>query len=142
MKESDDLRRSDPPSSAAGARGRLGAGACLAVAFGWLLLAVPAGYGVWQARVWALRELQSPEAAAAWNDWREAASRPTPGVERRPPKGSEPPLLVLLRDHFVACLAGVLAPLTFLYGFIAYIAIRSRKRSPQSASVSRVTGSD
>jgi len=45
---------------------------------------------------------------AAWQEWRRAAASEGGPVARRAPKSLEPPILVLLRDHFAICLAGML----------------------------------
>ena len=57
-------------------------------------------------RTSAMAKYGSSEARADWQTWRTAAddiSRSGP-VQRRPPKSTEPPPLVLMRDHFAACL--------------------------------------
>jgi hypothetical protein len=57
-----------------------------------------------------------------WQDWRAEAQRQQEGngpVARRVPKSSEPPSLVLLRDHFATSLAIVLVLSSALYFTIA-----------------------
>ena len=46
------------------------------------------------------------EANAEWQEWRSAAEElgSDGPVSRRPPKATEPPALLLMRDHFPACL--------------------------------------
>jgi len=57
-----------------------------------------------------------------WQDWRAEAQRQQGGtgpVSRRVPKSSEPPSLVLLRDHFATSLAIVLTLSSALFFTIA-----------------------
>lgn len=45
-----------------------------------------------------------------WNEWREETIKQAENpkfVERRPAKSTEPPAVVLLRDHFFACWLGI-----------------------------------
>ena len=64
-------------------------------------------------RARAISNYNTPEARQNWQKWREAAqaSGRHGGVERSQPKSSEPPSLVLMRDHFAAC-AGISTLLT------------------------------
>jgi hypothetical protein len=73
--------------------------------------------GLVSARNSAIQSLGGVEARQAWEDWRTAAEsqnadRP---VSRSVPRSGEPPALLLLRDHFAACLVGMLAMATPLY---------------------------
>lgn len=46
-------------------------------------------------------------AQTEWDDWRTAAKEMSSSdgpVKRREPKSAQPPALVLMRDHFAACL--------------------------------------
>lgn len=90
---------------------------------GWLLAyltvmaAISAGlaYGRWQ----ALATYGTPEAKTQWEDWRKDAAKMAQGpgpVKRRAPKSPEPPALVLMRDHFAACLVLALLLSTVLFG--------------------------
>ena len=59
---------------------------------------------------------------ANWQDWRAEAQRQQDGngpVTRRVPRSSEPPSLVLLRDHFATSLAILLVLSSALYFTIA-----------------------
>lgn len=55
-----------------------------------------------------LRELDTPEARAQWDAWREAPpNQDTTGpVRRKPPSSTEPPALLLMRDHFAVVMSG------------------------------------
>src|SRR5262245_12836088 len=85
------------------------------------------GLVVWGMTAWrqaVVTNLSTPQAQAAWNEWRAEAAQEdgTRGpVQRVAPKSPEPPMLVLLRDYFAACVVGLLAPLSALYAFIAWI---------------------
>lgn len=59
------------------------------------------------------------EGQQEWDQWREAVKegQEAPGpVQRRVPKSSEPPALVLLRDHFATCLSVALVLSSVLFG--------------------------
>jgi hypothetical protein len=72
------------------------------------------------------RVLQSAAANGSvgnWQAWREDVARQqsSPGpVQRRIPESSEPPALVLMRDHFAVSLAGALIFSTALYWVLAW----------------------
>jgi hypothetical protein len=64
--------------------------------------------GLFYGRQQALAVYGSNQAQTNWDAWRgdatKMAQQPGP-VKRRAPKSAEPPALVLMRDHFVACAA-------------------------------------
>lgn len=60
------------------------------------------------ARAQALATYSQPREQQAWQAWRERVADGKGPVARRIPKSSEPPALVLLRDFYVVCLAGIL----------------------------------
>lgn len=81
-------------------------------------------YGMTEARAWALRVLDTPEARAEHEVWREAAKKQseTPGpVKRRPVKATEPPMLILLRDNFAAAAVTNLIAVTIFYWFFTFV---------------------
>jgi hypothetical protein len=72
------------------------------------------------------RQLSSPQAQADWQEWRERARKDSEGdgpVHRSVPSSHDPPLLVLMTDHFT-----VLLFFSLLFGsvlfFIAYFFVR------------------
>lgn len=73
-----------------------------------------------QMRSTALREMDTPEAHAQWQEWRESKpNQDTSGpVKRRPPKAGEPPALMLLRDHFAVVMTGAVLFGSLLFGAI------------------------
>jgi len=74
------------------------------------------------ARQRALTTDSSVTSQENWQDWRAEAQRQQDGngpVARRMPRSSEPPSLVLLRDHFATSLAIVLVLSSALYFTIA-----------------------
>jgi hypothetical protein len=104
----------------------------------YLLLAALLLGGLWQARDDTIRRLDSQAARAAWLDWQSDARRQNEQsgapVQRRIARTDEPPLLVLLRDHFPAVAAVSLIVFTALYAFAALIVRgmlqgRSRQRA-------------
>ena len=73
-------------------------------------------------RAGVLRELDTPEARAEWQAWREATpnqSKDGP-VQRRPPTTEEPPELLLMRDHFTVVMSGTVIFSSLLFGSIMY----------------------
>src|SRR5262249_44571386 len=87
-----------------------------------LVTAVIWGMNAWRQIV--VTNLSTPDAKVAWAQARTELSQEdgTRGpVQRVAPKSPEPPMLVLLRDYFSACVFGLLAPLSALYAFIAWI---------------------
>ena len=81
--------------------------------------------GTFAARRSALRELSTAQATAEWRQWREAARKETTSgpVRRRLPESTEPPGLVLLRDHFTVVLTAAIVFGSLLFA-MAMFAIR------------------
>lgn len=80
-------------------------------------------YGFHAARENATFPSADAESQNAWEDWRETVTRDQKGespVERSIPRSTEPPTLVLLRDHFWTSLAGALCMTSALYWTIAF----------------------
>lgn len=105
----------------------------------WLVVYVTAMAGIvaglFLARQRTIAALDSPDARAAWDEFRQSEEvRRNDGgpVERRPPTSEEPPALVLMRDSFPAIVATALATGTFLFGFLVFV-LRGlwRERSPR-----------
>jgi hypothetical protein len=67
-------------------------------------------WGVYLYRARAMESLKTPEARAAWEEWRQAAAEQTAGgpVQRKVPSSTEAPGLVLMRDHFGVMLAAAI----------------------------------
>ncbi|HEV3136261.1 MAG TPA: hypothetical protein VGZ26_00130 [Pirellulales bacterium] len=63
---------------------------------------------VLHARSTTLREMDTPEAHAQWQQWRDAEPNQSESgpVRRRPPSADEPPALLLMRDHFAVVMSG------------------------------------
>ena len=57
------------------------------------------GAGVVPLRSRVLQVMGTTVEAKHWQEWREKAQDAAGGVARRAPKSSEPPALVLMRDH-------------------------------------------
>jgi hypothetical protein len=69
-------------------------------------------------RDWAMTRLASPQSTANWQTWRDEVRKQqdAPGpVQRRIPKSSEPPALVMMRDHFSVSLVGAVLFSSLLY---------------------------
>ena len=76
------------------------------------------------ARDRAIQQLSTPQSLAQWQAWREDVRQQQTErgpVQRRVPKSSEPPALVLMRDYFAVSLVGALLFSTALYGVIAWL---------------------
>jgi hypothetical protein len=74
-----------------------------------IVLSVTVGW-MFEVRRRTMSALDSETAVQDWERWREEAARQASGegtVQRRIPKSSEPPGLVLMRDHFAVCLGGI-----------------------------------
>jgi len=107
---------------------------------GWLLAYVAAiGLvlgGLFYGRSQALATYSGAAAQTDWDQWRADATQMAQGagpVKRRAPQSAEPPALVLMRDHFAACLGLAVLLSSVLFGtFMFFIrgALASGKRSP------------
>jgi hypothetical protein len=78
--------------------------------------------GLLQLREMQLQKLDQPAARQQWQDWRDAAADQAGmegSVQRRPPKATEPPALILLRDYFPTVLAASIVISSALFGFVA-----------------------
>jgi len=106
-----------------------------------VLAAVVVGLG--QFRSMAVQKYSSPQHLAAWqkfrNDMAQIEQQVQSGdfhgpVARRMPKSPEPPVLVLMRDHYAVCLTGVVVLVTALFLALAML-LRGvlRKRCDESS---------
>lgn len=90
---------------------------------GYVALLAAVVVGTLQARHWAMAHLSTPESVGNWQAWREdirqQQNRPGP-VQRRVPKSSEPPALVLMRDHFGVSLTAAVLFSGLLYWVFAW----------------------
>jgi len=91
-------------------------------------------YAMTELRRWAMAELDTPEARARQREWQDAVAKqiedPKYPVKRRPVKSTEPPMLRLLRDHFVAVSVTNMLAVTIFYWFFTFI-IRGTLRAKQ-----------
>lgn len=75
--------------------------------------------GLWYGRQRALAIYGSASSQTEWEQWRHEAKKLAEDagpVKRRIPKSTEPPALVLMRDHFVTCLIGSVVLTSVLFG--------------------------
>jgi hypothetical protein len=83
-------------------------------------------WSLMSARSWALAEMDTPQSIEQWREWREDV-RDHPSelgpVQRRVPKSTEPPALVLMRDYFAVSLVGAVLFTTVLYCVIVWFVI-------------------
>ncbi len=108
-----------------------------------VLLALVVGT-MFVARERVLRTLDTPQARASWEAWREAVRQQQlegGPVQRRVPKSPEPNLLVLMRDHYYTLLAGAVLFSSLLF-FVAMVLLRGAlRRGPSFAERLRETDS-
>jgi hypothetical protein len=94
------------------------------------------------ARQWSLRELSDGKSQRDWQAWREETARQARGrgpVLRREATGTEPPMLVLMRDHFSLSLVGVVGLGSVLY-FALMVMLRGALRTPPPPAERHVEG--
>lgn len=75
--------------------------------------------GVYYGRQQAVAVYGSGQAQQDWDAWRSDAKKMSEQrnqVQRRAPKSTEPPALVLMRDHFAVCLTIAIVLSTVLFG--------------------------
>src|SRR5262245_66048286 len=75
--------------------------------------------GMLHLRTEAIALYGTAEAQAEWDAWREDATKMAEQpsvVKRRAPKSTQPPALVLMRDHFAVCLSLAIVLSTVLFG--------------------------
>ena len=90
----------------------------VASGIGYLLVVVAILVALKSAKDSVRTEFDSVESRAAWDTWRRTAEKQaeTPqSVRRSIPRSSEPPTLVLLRDHFGVCVAASVTISSALY---------------------------
>ena len=97
--------------------------------------------GLVYSRQQALATYGSEAAQTEWDTWRSDARDMALGagpVKRREPKSPEPPALVLMRDHFAACLGLALVLSTVLFGtfmfFVRGALATTSQRSARAAA--------
>ena len=87
------------------------------------------------ARRRALDEMNTPQARAEWETWRQSVrdeARAGAPVQRRVPKSGEPPMVVLMRDHFAVCLATAVVLSSALFTVMAFMlegVLRGRRQT-------------
>lgn len=95
---------------------------------GWIglfiLLVLGMGLGTWTVRQRLLKNYSTEQAAERWQEWKQATESMAvdPGPTVRSPVSTElPPSYILLRDHFAACLGGVLVTSGVFFGVILWM---------------------
>jgi hypothetical protein len=113
--------------------GRIRTGLLLFLA-GYAVLLVIVVAAMLQVRRTTLATMGTPEAQAEWQAWRESEpnQRDDLPVKRRPPKSTEPPALVLMRDYFP-----VLMSAAIVFSSLLYVALAIAARGVFSDSTNR-----
>ncbi len=81
------------------------------------LLMVAIVVGMYRMRDVTLATMGTSQAYEEWQEWRESEPNQSEDypVRRRPPRSSEPPSLVLMRDHFAVVLGAAILFPSLLY---------------------------
>lgn len=91
---------------------------------GWILMVCAISVTLLMARRASLASFDTAAARNDWDAWRAAAKEQSIGkgpVQRRIPKSTEPPALVLMRDYFGVSMTVTLVLSTCLYGTLAWM---------------------
>jgi hypothetical protein len=90
-------------------------------------------WGMLQLRRATLRTMDTPQARADWQAWRDAPpnQRDDLPVKRRPPSSNEPPSLILMRDHFPVMMSAAV-----VFGSLLFAAITILTRGALSHDAS------
>ncbi len=107
--------------------------------FGYVVALALTVWGMGEARSRTLASLDNAQSTAEWQSWREETIRQsqTPGpVKRRPAKALEPPMLILLRDHFVPVTVTTMLAVTIFYWFFGFAIRGSFQTKPHGEQAS------
>ncbi|MBA4018178.1 MAG: hypothetical protein C0483_13480 [Pirellula sp.] len=105
----------------------------LGLLFGYVAALALTVWGMSEARSRTLASLDNAQSNAEWQSWREETirqSKEVGPVKRRPAKAQEPPMLILLRDHFAAATVTTMLAVTIFYWFFGLV-IRGSAQSKQ-----------
>jgi hypothetical protein len=97
---------------------------------GYAIVLLAAVFAMLKSRDWALAQLSTPDSIANWQAWRNDVERQqtNPGpVQRRTPKSTEPPALVLMRDHFAVSMVGAVLFSSAFYWVFAWFMFGAMK---------------
>ncbi len=104
----------------------------LLLVLGYAAVLAAAATAVVETRRRTIATLDTPEARAEWNSWRaetKKLSQEQGPAMRRPAKAVEPPMLILLRDHFPMALGSTLVAATLFY-WLMVVLIRGSLQTP------------
>ena len=90
----------------------------------YVIIIVTLAGGLFAARSRVLGRQDATVSQAAWEQWRQEATRQSEGrgpVQRRPPTATDAPTVLLLRDYFGACLTLTLVISTVLFATLAFM---------------------
>jgi hypothetical protein len=95
-------------------------------------------------RQWSIRTLDTVQARSQWQAYRQGIARQEKAgapVQRQTPRSTEPPALVLLRDHFGSCLALSLLLVTSGYAAFSFflVGVLRREETSRATGIERAT---
>ncbi|MBB73227.1 MAG: hypothetical protein CMJ75_01805 [Planctomycetaceae bacterium] len=93
-----------------------------AAAYG-IFLATTVGSLFW-VRGNVAQQFQNTQSQSDWDLWRQEAARQSQGtgpVQRRVPQSRQPPIVVLMGQHFVVCVAAVATLGSALFGTLMFL---------------------
>lgn len=108
--------------------------------FGYIIALALTVWWMSEARSRTLASLDNAQSTAEWQSWREETirqSKETGPVKRRPAKAMEPPMLILLRDHFVPVTVTTMLAVTIFYWFFGFAirgSFQTKSRGEQESS--------
>lgn len=111
---------------------------CAGWVVGYVVLVTAIVLGLLETRQRVLATMSGADSRDEWQQWRDAASDAEGPVRRAVPKGSEPPGLVMMRDHFAIIAVAAVVLSSVLYGFIALVVggmLRNRETPAPQPSV-------
>ena len=93
-----------------------------AAAYG-IFLAIAVGSLFW-VRSNVAQQFQDAQSQSDWDLWRQEAARQSQGkgpVQRRVPQSTQPPIVVLMGQHFAVCVAAVATLGSALFGTLMFL---------------------
>lgn len=104
-----------------------------AVGLAYALLIAGTVWGLFAAQAWAIRTFATQTEQSNWEEWQKDTQARQDAQDvpenQRGHQAAEPPMLILLRDHFGGIMVGSLVMLTFVFAFFVFV-MRGASRTP------------